>query len=105
MAARFVVAIFLAAIFSGATASLVGFGIGSLLTPLLALQLGMDVAVAAVIALVLFALLALVTDGLLDALDISAASFRIAAGLVVGIGGLHALLVRPVPWPERRPGG
>ena len=39
---------FVAAIFSGATASLVGFGIGSLLTPLLALRLGMDVAVAAV---------------------------------------------------------
>lgn len=36
------------AILSGATASVVGFGIGSLLTPLLAVQLGTDVAIAAV---------------------------------------------------------
>jgi uncharacterized protein len=41
-------ALFLVAIFSGATASVVGFGIGSLLTPLFALELGTSVAVAAV---------------------------------------------------------
>jgi uncharacterized membrane protein YfcA len=44
----FYMAIFGVAILSGATASLVGFGIGSMLTPLLAVQLGMDRAVAAV---------------------------------------------------------
>jgi uncharacterized membrane protein YfcA len=36
------------AVLSGATASLVGFGIGSMLTPLLALRVGTDLAVAAV---------------------------------------------------------
>lgn len=41
-------ALFLVAVFSGATASVVGFGIGSLLTPLLALELGTSIAVAAV---------------------------------------------------------
>ena len=44
----FLAAVFGVAVLSGATASLVGFGIGSMLTPLLALQLGMDTAVAAV---------------------------------------------------------
>jgi uncharacterized membrane protein YfcA len=44
----FLAAVFAVAVLSGATASLVGFGIGSMLTPLLALQLGMDIAVAAV---------------------------------------------------------
>ena len=41
-------AILVAAIFSGATASVVGFGIGSLLTPLLSIRYGASVAVAAV---------------------------------------------------------
>jgi uncharacterized membrane protein YfcA len=41
-------AVFIVAIFSGATATVVGFGIGSLLTPLLALRVGTGVAVAAV---------------------------------------------------------
>jgi uncharacterized membrane protein YfcA len=36
------------AVLSGATASVVGFGIGSLLTPMLATAIGMDLAVAAV---------------------------------------------------------
>ena len=40
--------VFVIAVLSGATASLVGFGIGSMLTPLLAVQLGMEMAVAAV---------------------------------------------------------
>jgi uncharacterized protein len=39
---------FVVAAVSGATASIVGFGIGSLLTPLLAATIGMDLAVAAV---------------------------------------------------------
>jgi uncharacterized membrane protein YfcA len=44
----FTAALFLLAVFSGATASVVGFGIGSLLTPLFALELGTSIAVAAV---------------------------------------------------------
>jgi uncharacterized membrane protein YfcA len=44
----FSAALLLIAILSGATASVVGFGIGSLLTPLIASQLGTNVAVAAV---------------------------------------------------------
>ncbi len=44
----FLGAVFAVAVVSGATASIVGFGIGSMLTPLLALQLGTDIAVAAV---------------------------------------------------------
>lgn len=48
MTAGFLAAVFGVAVLSGATASIVGFGIGSMLTPLLALQLGTDIAVAAV---------------------------------------------------------
>jgi len=44
----FLAALFLAGVFSGAAASVVGFGIGSLLTPLFALQVGTNIAVAAV---------------------------------------------------------
>jgi uncharacterized membrane protein YfcA len=44
----FYLAILLVGLFSGATASVVGFGIGSLLTPLLAVRYGTSVAVAAV---------------------------------------------------------
>jgi uncharacterized membrane protein YfcA len=44
----FLAAVFLVSVLSGATAALVGFGIGSLLTPLLAARIGTDVAVAAV---------------------------------------------------------
>ena len=44
----FALVLFLAAVFSGATASVVGFGIGSLLTPLLAARFGASVAVAAI---------------------------------------------------------
>lgn len=39
----------LLAVFAGATASVVGFGIGSLLTPLLALHFGIDTAIAVVV--------------------------------------------------------
>jgi hypothetical protein len=42
------VAVVLASILAGAIASVAGFGIGSILTPLLALQLGTQVAIAAV---------------------------------------------------------
>lgn len=44
----FIAAVFGVAVLSGATASLVGFGIGSMLTPLLALHVGTELAVAAV---------------------------------------------------------
>jgi uncharacterized membrane protein YfcA len=44
----FFVAVFIVAVFSGATATVVGFGIGSLLTPLLALRFGATTAVALV---------------------------------------------------------
>ena len=44
----FTLAVLFVAILSGATASLVGFGIGSLLTPLLALRFGASTAVVAV---------------------------------------------------------
>lgn len=44
----FLIAVFGVAVLSGATASVAGFGIGSLLTPLLATQLGTATAVAAV---------------------------------------------------------
>jgi uncharacterized membrane protein YfcA len=44
----FGLAVFVVAVFSGATASVVGFGIGSMLTPLLAARYGTGIAVAAV---------------------------------------------------------
>jgi uncharacterized protein len=44
----FALALFSVAILSGATATIVGFGIGSLLTPLLAMEIGLGPAVAAV---------------------------------------------------------
>ena len=44
----FLIAIALVAVLSGATAAVVGFGIGSLLTPLLALRVGMPMAIAAI---------------------------------------------------------
>jgi uncharacterized membrane protein YfcA len=44
----FLTAVVLVALFSGATAAVVGFGIGSLLTPLLALRVGMPTAIAAI---------------------------------------------------------
>ncbi|HEX5632971.1 MAG TPA: TSUP family transporter [Gemmatimonadales bacterium] len=48
MSTAFLAAVFVVAVLSGATASLVGFGIGSLLTPLVAVELGTATAVAAV---------------------------------------------------------
>ena len=48
MDSLFLAAVLGTAILSGATAALVGFGIGSMLTPLLALSFGMETAVAAV---------------------------------------------------------
>src|SRR5262245_17244515 len=49
MTAGFIALIAIVALIAGATASVVGFGIGSLLTPLLAVPLGTNVAVAAVV--------------------------------------------------------
>lgn len=48
MSAMFLAAVFIVAVFSGATASVVGFGIGSLMTPLLAVRFGTATAVALV---------------------------------------------------------
>lgn len=48
MTIGFLSALILVGVFSGATAAVVGFGIGSLLTPVLALRVGMPIAVAAV---------------------------------------------------------
>jgi uncharacterized membrane protein YfcA len=48
MTITFFLVLFLAAVLSGTTASLAGFGIGSVLTPLLALRVGTPLAVAAV---------------------------------------------------------
>jgi uncharacterized membrane protein YfcA len=45
----FVAAVLLTAVVAGATASVVGFGIGSLLTPLFALRFGTDAAIVAVV--------------------------------------------------------
>ena len=48
MSGAFLTLVFMVAVLSGATASVAGFGIGSMLTPLLAARLGMQAAVAAV---------------------------------------------------------
>lgn len=48
MISWFDLALFVVSLLSGATASMVGFGIGSMVTPLLALRLGADVAIACV---------------------------------------------------------
>lgn len=48
MAGAFLAAVLVVAVLSGATASIVGFGIGSLLTPLIAVRYGMQAAVAVV---------------------------------------------------------
>ncbi len=48
MTVWFLAAVAFVAVLSGATAAVVGFGIGSLLTPLLALRVGMPAAIAAI---------------------------------------------------------
>lgn len=48
MTVWFLIALGVVAVLSGATAAVVGFGIGSLLTPLLALRVGMPAAIAAI---------------------------------------------------------
>jgi uncharacterized membrane protein YfcA len=48
ISALFLLVLFVAAVLSGTTASLAGFGIGSVLTPLLAVRVGTPLAVAAV---------------------------------------------------------
>ena len=45
----FLVALFVVAVVSGATAAVAGFGVGSLLTPLLASRVGTPIGIAAVV--------------------------------------------------------
>ena len=79
----------LVALIAGATASIVGFGVGSLLTPLLAARLGADVAIAAIALPHLF-------GGLLRgwrlrrSLDVRV---LVRFGIVSAIGGLVGALV------------
>lgn len=89
MAGWFLAAVFAVAVLSGATASLVGFGIGSMLTPLLALQLGTDIAVAA-IALPHAAATALRCWRLRRGIDWSVLK---RFGLLSALGGLAGALV------------
>ncbi|MGH2687120.1 MAG: hypothetical protein ACRDJP_16775, partial [Actinomycetota bacterium] len=56
-------------------------------------------AVAAVTALATVMLAAATSEPLLDAIDVSASTFRIAAGVVVAIGG-GVRLADPLPRPE-----
>lgn len=89
MSLLFLAAVFCVAVLSGATASLVGFGIGSMLTPLLAMPLGTDVAVAA-IALPHAAATALRCWRLRREIDWSVLK---RFGLLSAVGGLAGALV------------
>jgi uncharacterized membrane protein YfcA len=85
----FVVAVFVVALVSGATASVVGFGIGSLLTPLFAAKLGTPVAVAIVALPHAFA-------SIVRAIRLRASidwSVVRSFGIVSAIGGLIGALV------------
>ena len=84
MTTTFLIALALLGVVSGATAAVVGFGIGSLLTPLLALRLDMTTAVAAV-ALPHAAATALRCWRLRHAIDWSVAR---RFGLLSALGGL-----------------
>jgi hypothetical protein len=85
----FLLALALLGVLSGATAAVVGFGIGSLLTPLLALRLDMTTAVAAV-ALPHAAATALRCWRLRHAIDWSIAR---RFGLLSALGGLAGALL------------
>ena len=85
----FFAAIFAVATVSGATASLVGFGIGSMLTPLLAVQFGMDRAVAAV-ALPHAVATAIRCWRLRESIDLEVLK---RFGLLSAVGGLAGALV------------
>lgn len=95
MDALFLVAVFVVGVLSGATATVAGFGIGSLLTPLLAMRLGMAMAIAAVAvphaiatALRLWRLRAFVDRGVLRAFGVlSAAGSLVGALLYARLGG------------------
>lgn len=89
MTTAFLIALGLLGILSGATAAVVGFGIGSLLTPLLALRLDMPTAVAAV-ALPHAAATALRCWRLRHAIDWSVAG---RFGLLSALGGLIGALL------------
>jgi hypothetical protein len=89
MTPAFVGGILLVSLVGGATASVVGFGIGSLLTPLLAVPLGMNVAVAAVV-------LPHLAGGLVRGLRLrTSVDWRvlIGFGLLSASGGLAGALV------------
>lgn len=85
----FLAALFAVAVVAGATASLAGFGIGSLLTPLVAAQFGTPVAVAAV-ALPHAIATALRAWRLRDAIDRDVLR---GFGLVSAVGALSGALV------------
>ena len=89
MTTAFLIALALLGVLSGATAAVVGFGIGSLLTPLLALRLDMATAVAAV-ALPHAAATALRCWRLRHAIDWSVAR---RFGLLSAVGGLIGALL------------
>ena len=117
--------VFVVAVFAGGTAAIAGFGIGSLLTPLLALDVGMSVAVAAVSiphitatglrlyrlrsavdrrVLVRFGVLSAL-GGLAGALLYTKASGRtltIALGVLLILTGFSALLGWAQRWHPRR---
>ena len=89
MTTTFLIALALLGVLSGATAAVVGFGIGSLLTPLLALRLDMATAVAAV-ALPHAAATALRCWRLRHSIDWSVAR---RFGLLSALGGLVGALL------------
>lgn len=88
MAGSFLAAVLIVAVVSGATASLVGFGIGSLLTPLIALRYGMPTAVAFV-AVPHAAATALRCWRLRAAID---RSVLVRFGILSAVGGLGGAL-------------
>ena len=77
-----------AAVFAGATASIVGFGIGSILTPLLAVELGVETAIA-VVALPHFAATLLRAWRMRRSVD---RSVLVRFGLWSTVGGLMGAL-------------
>lgn len=89
MADTFLAAVLVVALLSGATASIVGFGIGSLLTPLIAVRYGMQTAVA-VVALPHAAATALRCWRLRAAIDRSVLA---RFGMLSAAGGLAGALV------------
>jgi small neutral amino acid transporter SnatA (MarC family) len=56
--------------------------------------------VAAAVTAAVAVVLAAAHQGVLDALDVSAPTFRIGAGLVIAVTGVRSLLLTPRPWDE-----